>query len=139
MALAFTLLGAVLAWQASQLRMTDLGGGPGPGVLPLGLGLMLLVLGARLVVGGWRERAEFGNLRRVAILAAVLAIWFTVLEPIGFVAASALSLGVMLVVYNERHRARLVALGVAGAAASYALFYSVLRVQLPADPFGIWR
>lgn len=139
MAIAFTLLGAALAWQASQLRMNDLGGGPGPGVLPLGLGLLLFGIGARLVLRGWRDRAEFGNLGRVGILAAVLALWFTLLEPIGFVAASAIALGLMFVAFNERRRPQLVALGAAGAVASYGLFSSILRVQLPVDPFGIWR
>ena len=139
MAIAFALLGAFILAQALQLRMTSLGGGPGPGVLPAALGALLLGIGARLALTTWRERPEFGILWRVGVLAFALVAYAVVLDPLGYVIATAATMVVLLVTFNERRRAMLAVLGVAGAVGSYALFNTALHVPLPPDPWGVWR
>jgi hypothetical protein len=137
-AIALALLGAFIVLEALQLRMTTLGGGPGPGVFPAALGTLMVVLGVLLAPSAWCERTEFGHLPRLAGLTGVLVAYAIVLDLAGFVIATAVAMAVMLAAFNERHRIALAALGVAGAVGSYALFSSVLHVQLPSDPWFIW-
>ena len=139
MAVVFLLLGAFLLYQALQLPMRSLAAGPGPGLLPAAVGALLLVLAALLLPATWRERVAFGDLRRIGIMIAAVAFCTAMLESLGFVLAAAIMMVVLLVTFNERHRIALTALGVVGAAATYALFYGVLKVQLPADPWALWR
>lgn len=138
MAVALALLGAFVLVQASLLRMTSLGGGPGPGVFPIALGALLLGLGAWLTPTAVRERATFGNLPRLAGLAATLVVYAILLDRLGFVITTSLAMAGMLVAFTTRRRALWAAVGVVGAVAAYALFSSILRVQLPADPWFIW-
>jgi hypothetical protein len=137
-AIALALLGAFTLVQASQLKMTTLGGGPGPGVFPLALGTLLVAIGAWLAPASLRERTEFGNLPRVAALAGVLVAYAALLDGLGFVITTALAMATMLIAFTTRRRWLWAAVGVAGSVGAYALFSSVLRVQLPPDPWLIW-
>jgi putative tricarboxylic transport membrane protein len=139
MAIVFALLGAFILAQALELRMTSLGGGPGPGVLPAALGALLLGIGARLALTTWRERPEFGVLWRVGVLALALVAYAVLLDPLGYVITTAATMVALLVTFNARRRVLLAALGVAGAVGSYALFNTALHVPLPPDPWGVWR
>lgn len=139
MAIAFFLLGAFLLFQATQLSMRSLDGGPGAGVLPAALGILLMVFSARLIPGDWRDREPLGDVRRAGIMVLVLAVYAATLERLGFVLTTAALMILLLATFNSRRRLPLAALGVVGTLASYALFAGVLRVQLPADPWGVWR
>ena len=138
MAIAFGLLGALVLVETSQLKMTSLGGGPGPGVFPAALGAILLVIGARLAPAALRERTEFGHLGRVAVLTGALAVYAALLDRLGFVITTSATIVFLLVAFNPRGRPWLAALGLVGSVGSYALFSSFLRVQLPPDPWFIW-
>jgi len=137
-AVALALLGAFVLVEASQLKMTSLGGGPGPGVFPVALGVMLLGIGARLAPAALRERTEFGHLRRVAVLIGALAAYAALLDRLGFVITTSATIVFLLVAFNPRRRLWLAALGLAGSVGSYALFSSFLKVQLPPDPWFLW-
>ena len=138
MAVALALLGAFVLVEASQLKMTSLGGGPGPGVFPVALGVMLLGIGARLAPAALRERTEFGHLRRVAVLIGALAAYAALLDRLGFVITTSATIVFLLVAFNPHRRLWLAALGLAGSVGSYALFSSFLKVQLPPDPWFLW-
>lgn len=138
MAVALALLGAFVLVEASQLKMTSLGGGPGPGVFPVALGVMLLGIGARLAPAALRERTEFGHLRRVGVLIGALAAYAALLDRLGFVITTSATIVFLLVAFNPRRRLWLAALGLAGSVGSYALFSSFLKVQLPPDPWFLW-
>jgi len=137
-AVALALLGAFVLVEASQLKMTSLGGGPGPGVFPVALGVMLLGIGARLAPAALRERTEFGHLRRVGVLIGALAAYAALLDRLGFVITTSATIVFLLVAFNPRRRLWLAALGLAGSVGSYALFSSFLKVQLPPDPWFLW-
>jgi len=137
-AVALALLGAFVLAEASQLRLTTLGGGPGPGVFPIALGTLLLGIGALLTPSALRERAEFGHLPRLAGLVAVLVAYAILLDPFGFVITTSLAMAVLLAAFTTRRRPLWAAVGVVGAVLSYALFSSALHVQLPADPWFLW-
>jgi putative tricarboxylic transport membrane protein len=138
MAVVLALLGAFVLVQAFQLKMTSLGGGPGPGVFPIALGALLLGLGVLLAPAALRERAEFGNVPRLAGLAGVLILYAILLDRLGFVITTSGAMAGMLAAFTARRRALWAAVGVAGAVASYALFSSILHVQLPPDPWFFW-
>src|SRR5687768_11625345 len=137
MAVVFLALGLFLTYQATQLRMRNIDGGPGPGILPLGLGILLIVLSALVLVRRRREEAHFGNLRRVGIVVAGVAVYAFILERVGFVVATSALLVVLMVAFNERYRGVWAALGVVGTVLSYKLFFNLLKVQLPPDPWGL--
>jgi putative tricarboxylic transport membrane protein len=137
-AVALALLGAFVLVEAAQLRMTTLGGGPGPGVFPIALGVLLLGLGVSLAPAALRERTTFGHLPRLAGLAGVLVVYAILLDPLGFVITTSLAMAVLLAAFTTRHRALWAAVGVVGAVAAYAVFSSALHVQLPADPWFFW-
>jgi hypothetical protein len=137
-AIALALLGAFVLLEASQLRMTTLGGGPGPGVFPAALGALLLGIGLSLVPATWRERTTLGNVPRVAGLAAVLVVYAILLDRLGFIITTALAMAGLLAAFTTRRRPLWAGAGVVGAVASYALFSSILHVQLPPDPWFIW-
>jgi hypothetical protein len=137
-AIALALLGAFMLVEASQLRMTTLGGGPGPGFFPSALGTLLLGLGVWLAPSTLRERTTFGHLPRVAALTGVLAAYALLLDGLGFVITTSLAMAAMLAAFTTRHRPLWAAAGVVGAVVSYAIFSSILHVQLPADPWFIW-
>jgi hypothetical protein len=139
MALPLFAVAIFLCYQALQLPMRSLDGGPGAGVVPAGIGVLMLVLAGRLIPADWRERVVCGNLRRVGLLIGVLAVYTLVFERVGFVLASAAMMAALLIGFNPRHRAALAALGGAGTLAVYALFYGALKVQPPPDPWGLWR
>jgi putative tricarboxylic transport membrane protein len=137
-AVALALLGAFVIAQAFQLKMTTLGGGPGPGVFPIALGSLLLVFGVLLAPAALRERTTFGNVPRLAGLAAVLVVYAILLDALGFVITTALAMAVMLAAFTTNRRWLWAIIGVVGAIVSYALFSSVLHVQLPPDPWFFW-
>jgi putative tricarboxylic transport membrane protein len=137
-AVALALLGAFVLVEAAQLRMTTLGGGPGPGVFPIALGVLLLGLGVSLAPAALRERTTFGHLPRLAGLAGVLVVYAILLDPLGFVITTSLAMAVLLAAFTTRRRALWAAVGVVGAVVAYAVFSSALHVQLPADPWFFW-
>jgi hypothetical protein len=139
MALAFLLLGLFLFFQATRLPMRTLDGGPGAGILPAGLGLLLAVLAGLVLVRRRPMAVRYGNLVRVGIMVAGVAVYAFILERVGFVVATAALMVVLMVAFNERYRAVWAALGVVGTVLSYMLFFSVLKVQLPPDPWGLLR
>lgn len=135
----FLLLGGFFLYQALQLSMRSLDGGPGPGLLPAGLaGLMVLFAGRALLLGAGGQ-IVFGNVPRVAVMVGAVALYAAGLDRLGFVVTSSLAMVALMVVFNHRLRIPLAALGIVGSAAAFWLFYGVLRVQLPPDPWGMWR
>ena len=139
MAVPFLVLGLFVTYQAFQLPMRSLDRGPGPGVLPVGLGILLVALSAWLLIRRRREPITIGDRRRIGVMVAGVFVYAFVLERLGFVVSTGLLMIVLMVSFNERHRPALAALGVLGAALSFLLFYSILKVQLPPDPWGLWR
>jgi hypothetical protein len=139
LALVFLALGGGMLWQALRLSMRSLDGGPGPGLMPTALGVLMLVFAGRILLQRDDKSPSFGNLRRVGMMVAGLALFGFALDRLGFVVTATVVMVLLLVLFNSRGRPLLAALGVLGAVATYTLFYVVLRVQLPADPWGLWR
>jgi hypothetical protein len=139
LAVVFLVLGVAMLAQALRLSMRTLDGGPGPGLLPAALGVLIVVFSGRILLMTADQRPTFGHMARVGIMVAGLAMFGVAMDRLGFVLTAATVMVLLLLLFNTRGRAVLAGLGVVGAAATYALFYAVLRVQLPPDPWGLWR
>jgi putative tricarboxylic transport membrane protein len=139
MAVVFLLLGLFMLYQALQLPVRTLDGGPGPGILPVGLALLLVGFSVWILARRRREQVHFGNTRRVGIMTLGVFVYAFLLERLGFIVTTSLLMVALMVAFNERRRLPLAALGLVGTAASFVLFYNVLKVQLPVDPWGLWR
>lgn len=117
--------------------------GPGPGFLPFWLGVALAVLAVLQIVGGWRRSEPDGRvfpgaagLLPVALTLAGLAAYILLLERLGFMLATGLLVAFLLgVVERERWWVAL-GIGALNALALYVIFYRLLGVSLPRNPFG---
>jgi len=85
------------------------------------------------------ERIELPNIQRILIILATLAGYALLLNPLGYVIATALLLGVLLVAFAERKHwwQPVAAIGI--SLATYAIFRLLLSVPLPPDPLELVR
>jgi len=143
-ALALIVLGALIAidaWEWPYLTKD----GPGPGFFPLWIGILLMGLAGSLVVfqliavtGGKTEieRTSWKGSRPVLIGWAALIVSVALLKPIGFTAAYALlTLFLIRFVFRRPWKAAVI-VSVTSAVGFWVVFVKLLRVQLPAGPWG---
>jgi len=138
--LALVLIGVYTLWESRVLPLGSLRA-PGPAFLPMVLALVLVGLGALVAAGGrsaprlrtlhW---AEAGH--AVAILGAC-AFAALALERLGYRLTMALVLLFLLRVVERKPAALALGFAVAGAALSFHLFHTLLRVPLPRGPLGL--
>jgi len=125
-------------------KFPTLGGGyPGPGLFPQILGVMLAGAGLVLAVQGWRRRQGRAAwkflwrrewLNAFVVVAAV--VWYLLAAPrLGFsLTMGALLVGTMVTLGVPARRAAPIA--VLTVLSMFLLFGSILRVPLPAGPWG---
>jgi putative tricarboxylic transport membrane protein len=108
---------------------------PQPGFFPFLGGAALVMLSAILLVQARLGRSEggetFGEVRRPAILVGGLAVYVTVLDPAGYLAATIILTGVILWVLGVRSWRILCVGSLAIATGTYVLFAHLLGVDLP--------
>jgi putative tricarboxylic transport membrane protein len=119
--------------------------GPGAGFLPFWLGVLMAVLSILLIItasrqpGGTPGRSPLPNRRAAIAIAATvagLAAFIVLVEPLGFLLATALLTAFLLRVV-ERERWRTTALVAAGNAVGlYVIFQILLGVNLPKNMLG---
>lgn len=136
-------LGAFMAWQAWDWPyMTK--DGPGPGFFPLWIGALLIALSALLIAlqiadaGARRpvEKTKWTGTRHVLMGWAALMAAAALLEPAGFVVSYALlCMFLIRVVFQQSWRAALT-VSLVSAGAFWYLFVQLLKVRLPAGPWG---
>lgn len=141
------LLGAATIYGSMGLAYTGRGG-TGPGFLPRWLGIGLALAGAALVVSRLRMRGagmhgaaielpdRVGTGRVVGTMALLfgLALLF---EPLGFLAAAALVVFVLLFALERQPAVRALLVAVLFAVFSYLLFGVWLGLRLPAGILGM--
>jgi putative tricarboxylic transport membrane protein len=150
MALVVMALGAFVAFDT----FTNLAGPSyaevGPGVFPLIVGAGLLLAGVGLLVqtlrGQWRvawvERdASAAPLRNVLLVAAALTLNVLLFAPLGFIAASAVLFTAVSAAFGSRRSLLDALIGIAFAAAIYAIFVHGLGLSLPAGDLwsALWK
>ncbi len=94
----------------------------------LGLGVILIVRPAPAVQGDEQSASRWG---RFAMALLTLAFYVVALEPLGYLAATAVLLVVQLRWVEDRPWRGSILIGVTGAAASLLVFRTLLKVPLP--------
>jgi len=131
-AVAMLLFGLFWAtFAATRLDMRARDGTVGPGLLPLALGIGIAVLAAINILRPEVERIELPQFRRILMILGALVAYALVLEGAGYLIATALLLGFLLIALADRRRwwQPVVAVGV--SLATYYVFRIVLGLPLP--------
>ncbi|MFN8720789.1 MAG: tripartite tricarboxylate transporter TctB family protein [Rhodospirillales bacterium] len=135
LAAAGIVLAAVYARQASGLRMPAFSDPMGPRAVPYliagGLALSCLALVAEHFAKAERLAVPVGPTATAAITVALLAAYFWVIEPLGFVPATALFLLGVLSVTNRGRPATNVAVAILFPVATHLVLVMLLGARLP--------
>jgi putative tricarboxylic transport membrane protein len=134
-AAAGAVLAAVYAQQASGLRMPAFSDPMGPRAVPYliagGLALSCIALVAEHFAKAERPTVPVGPTVTAAITTALLAAYFWVIEPLGFVPATALFLLGFLSLTNRGRMTANVAVAVVFPVATHLVLVMLLGARLP--------
>jgi hypothetical protein len=124
-------LGVFIAWQS---HATGLGSfaEPGPGMVSFALGTAMALIGAARAFTAQAADAPRGVPWRVVAVAAVLAGYFLLLVPAGYLLATFALMLVLLRGFSGLRWISAIGLALGAALATYAIFKLGLGVQLPA-------
>ena len=130
---AIGVLAALEAWRAMPLGT---GNDPGPGLMPLVLAVLLAALA--LAAAASRDWPRPGPVARARTLAAaaVIAAWPLALPRLGFALTTGVGLLLLARVVDETSWVRLAVFAAVTTAGAVLLFRGLLRVPLPAGPWG---
>ena len=146
LAVATVALGAAVVWQTTMIRVTPAYAKVGPRAIPYLIGAGLVLIGLWLLAEALRGRplaapvsdsedadpALPTDWRTVGLLAAALLLYLVLIEPAGFVLASAVLFTGAAFAMGSRRPVRDIAVGLILAAALYAGFTRGLGLDLPA-------
>jgi putative tricarboxylic transport membrane protein len=144
LALAVIVFGLLVVWQTTEIRLTPAYSRVGPRVIPYIVGAGLVLVGVWLAVEAWRGRAAVGaesedvdptrptDWRCLGSLVAALLAYLVLLEPAGFVIASAVLFVGAAVAMGSRRYVRDVTAGIVLAMVLYVGFTRGLGLDLPA-------
>ena len=143
--LGVVALGILMAWQTTLIRLTPAYAKVGPRVIPFIVSGGLIVLGAFLAGAALTGRTTAGSAesedvdltlptdwRTVGLLALALVTYLILVEPAGFIIASAVLFVGAAFAMGSRRTARDVAIGVILATLLYIGFTRGLGLRLPA-------
>jgi hypothetical protein len=130
---AIGVLAALEAWRAMPLGTGD---EPGPGLMPLVLAVLLAALA--LAAAASRDWPRPGPVARARTLAAaaVIAAWPLALPRLGFALTTGVGLLLLARVVDATSWVRLAVFAAVTTAGAVLLFRVLLRVPLPAGPWG---
>jgi putative tricarboxylic transport membrane protein len=137
---AFGAYIAAAAWEWPYLTKD----GPGPGFFPLWIGISMIGLSAALVVlqlvdikrGRPVHRTSWKGAGPVVAGCVALVVAAALLKPAGFLASyTLLTIFLVRAVFRQSWTAALT-VSLVSAVAFWILFVKLLRVQLPAGPWG---
>ena len=138
-AVAMMAFGGFWIWQAGRLALRSPEGAPGPGLLPTAMGVLIIAMAAISFIRPEVGRVELPYFRRIAIILASLVGYAILLEPAGYVVATALLLAFLLLAFADRRRWWQPVAALAVSFASYYVFRILLSVPLPPDPLDLLR
>ena len=145
LALGAVLFGLLIVWQTTQIRVAPIYSTVGPRAIPYIVGAGLTLTGLWLAFEALTGRATAGSAesedvdlslptdwRCIGLLALALIAYLLLIEPAGFVIASAVLFVGAAYAMGSRRYVRDIALGVLLAVALYLLFDRGLGLDLPA-------
>ncbi|HEY7655615.1 MAG TPA: tripartite tricarboxylate transporter TctB family protein [Burkholderiales bacterium] len=118
--------------------------GPGPGFFPLWIGLLLAALSIALVAlqardaaaGRAPEKTDWRGTGRVLVGWLAVMAAAALLKPAGFVVSYVLLTAFLIRVVFRQRWTQAAAVSLGSAAAFWLLFVKLLKVRLPAGPWG---
>jgi len=129
----------VLAWQNRVYPLGSLHD-PGPGYMPLMLAVFLGAMGLLVAVLGGKSAPvasiAWPEARRAALILVVCAFGALALERIGYRLTMIAMLIIFLGIVERRKPLAAAAVAIGFALASYFLFSTLLKVQLPRSAWG---
>jgi putative tricarboxylic transport membrane protein len=130
--LIFVGIGAIVG--AVGLRVGTLTE-PQPGFFPFVSGVSILILSSIILVQGWlgrtKSRISFGEIRRPAMLIAVLIAFVGLLEPLGYIIASPIMVVLALRIMGIRSWKVLLTTSLGLSIGTFILFDRLLGITLP--------
>ena len=145
LALAAVAFGLLIIWQTTLIRLTPAYSKVGPRVIPYIVGAGLAIVGAWLAYEALTGRAVAGSAdsedadltlptdwRCIGLLALALIAYLFLIEPAGFIIASAVLFAWAAIAMGSRRYARDVVIGILLATALYLIFNRGLGLSLPA-------
>ena len=145
LALGAVVFGVLIIWQTTLIRLTPAYSKVGPRVIPYIVGAGLVIVGAWLAYEALTGRAATGSTdsedadptlptdwRCIALLALALLAYLLLIEPAGFIIASATLFVMAAFAMGSRRLARDIAIGIVMAAVLYVVFNRGLGLSLPA-------
>jgi putative tricarboxylic transport membrane protein len=108
---------------------------PQPGFFPFLAGISLIVLSSIIVFQGWlghgRKKVAFGEVRRPALLLAVLIVLVAVLDRLGYVIGTFIASGLILRILDVKSWRVLIITSLGLSVGTYILFDRLLGIDLP--------
>ena len=138
-AVAMFLFGVFWAWVGMRYPMVSRDGGPGAGVLPTALGVIIAALALASFFRPDVDRIALPQIGRILVILAALVGYALLLDPLGYVIATALLLGVLLMAFAEKKHWWQPVAAIAISFGTYAIFRLFLTVPLPPDPLELVR
>ena len=138
-AVAMFLFGVFWAWVGMRYPMVSRDGGPGAGVLPTALGVIIAALALASFFRPDVDRIALPQIGRILVILAALIGYALLLDPLGYVIATALLLGVLLMAFAEKKHWWQPVAAIAISFGTYAIFRLFLTVPLPPDPLELVR
>jgi putative tricarboxylic transport membrane protein len=141
------LVGVLALLQALSLDFVGANGEPGPGLFPALLSGLLIVLGLALcasyLIGARRHEEHMEQLdldragmSRAAVIWACFLVMVVLLPLVGFLPATLLLVGVLVVVVERQRSVKALAAVLVLPVATYLVFAVALEVPLPVWGFG---
>lgn len=146
---AVAIFGLAVVWQTFQIRITPAYSLVGPRVVPLIVGIGLVLVGLWLAGEAATGRTASptteaedadptlpADWRAVGLLTAALILYLVLIEPAGFIIASAVLFVSAAFAMGSRRLVRNLAVGVVMAAVLYLAFTAGLGLRLPTGLLG---
>lgn len=135
--LFFFGLSLFVLWESLQVGLGTLME-PGSGFITFGTGIILSGLSLNLIWSGWRLRESRKPFPLLAVLGlAFLILYSLVLEPLGFVLATFLLMGIFFRLGQKRPWWALIGMSALATFMAYVVFGVLLRVNFPHGFLGI--
>jgi putative tricarboxylic transport membrane protein len=141
--LMLAILGALVAWSTSQMRVPPMHAKVGPQVFPYFAAAALAFLGLCFILQALRSGseklaadAEHTEWVSLAFILVGFAIEIALIKPLGFILSSALLFLCVSIGFGSRNYVRDVIVALLLSSAAYFTFTKLLNLQLPAGILG---
>ncbi|GED27173.1 hypothetical protein BAG01nite_32750 [Brevibacillus agri] len=139
--IAFALVGAFFITESQHISTSAYGSQVGPNMFPFGLGILLVLLSLRLFWETFQaknravaEAPEKLLYKRFLLMLVATVLYVLLLEPIGYVIATALFLYVTFLVMGSKSQLQSAVVSLLFSVGVYVVYVQLLKGTLPGLP-----